>query len=47
MFYRDKHPVCEIVRVHAFYLPDRAKSEWLCGMNDHHSFSDGSEANRF
>ena len=25
------------VRYWAFYLPDRAKSEWLCGMNDHHS----------
>ena len=26
------------VRYCAFYLPDLAKSEWLCGMNDHHSF---------
>ena len=26
------------VRYCAFYLPDRAKSEWLCDMNDHHSF---------
>ena len=25
------------VRYCAFYLPDRAKSEWLCGMNNHHS----------
>ena len=26
------------VRYCAFYLPDQAKSEWFCGMNDHHSF---------
>ena len=26
------------VRYCAFYLPDLVKSEWLCGMNDHHSF---------
>ena len=26
------------VRYCAFYMPDQAKSEWLCGMNDHHSF---------
>ena len=26
------------VRYCAFYLPDLAKSEWLCGTNDHHSF---------
>ena len=26
------------VRYCVFYLPDQAKSEWLCGMNDHHSF---------
>ena len=26
------------MRYCAFYLPDQAKSEWLCGMNDHPSF---------
>ena len=26
------------VTYYAFYLPDQAKSEWLCGMNDHLSF---------
>ena len=26
------------MRYCAFYLPDKAKSKWLCGMNDHPSF---------